>query len=165
MQGAMPTHLQSAPARCEFRGGVESYIRAAIRKVDPRPGRGVVCLCLNYANDRRVYDCVKKEFKKDGWRVGECLRVRGGGGKGVVAGGQQQAPLFCCYTIWRLDVGEEEKAAEVDEEVVDDGQQQYWGNTVLKYLTVRDAEGKWTEEYCELMESVGIPARHTLTST
>merc|ERR1712232_975859 len=41
-QGGMPSCLQSAPARCEFRGGVEAYCEAAAA-VMKRDGVFVVC--------------------------------------------------------------------------------------------------------------------------
>lgn len=51
-QGGMPTGRQSAPARCEFRGGIEAYCEAASRVLRPRCGRFVVC--ENWLNHDRV---------------------------------------------------------------------------------------------------------------
>merc|ERR1711966_292348 len=52
VQGGMPTSIQSAPARCEFRGGVEAYCTAAAAVLAPM-GRFVVC--ENWLNNKRVY--------------------------------------------------------------------------------------------------------------
>jgi tRNA1(Val) A37 N6-methylase TrmN6 len=51
-QGGMPTARQSAPARCEFRGGIEAYCEAASRVLRPQSGRFVVC--ENWLNHDRV---------------------------------------------------------------------------------------------------------------
>ena len=50
-QGGMPTARQSAPARCEFRGGVEAYCEAASNALAD-DGRFVVC--ENWQNHPRV---------------------------------------------------------------------------------------------------------------
>ena len=51
-QGGMPTARQSAPARCEFRGGIEAYCEAASRVLRTSTGRFVVC--ENWLNHNRV---------------------------------------------------------------------------------------------------------------
>jgi len=48
----LPTAQQSAPARCEFRGGIEAYCEAAARVLKPSTGRFVVC--ENWLNHNRV---------------------------------------------------------------------------------------------------------------
>jgi len=52
-QGGMPTSMQSAPARCEFRGGIEAYCLAASAMLSPSHGKFVVC--ENWLNDNRVW--------------------------------------------------------------------------------------------------------------
>lgn len=56
-QGGMPTSKQSAPARCEFRGGIEAYCEAASKFLTPTKGRFVVC--ENWLNDKRVAEGAK----------------------------------------------------------------------------------------------------------
>lgn len=48
----MPTSLQSAPARCEFRGGIEDYCSAASSVLAPN---GLFVVCENWLNNERVY--------------------------------------------------------------------------------------------------------------
>ena len=48
----MPTSLQSAPARCEFRGGIESYCAAAASVLATN---GTFVVCENWLNNDRVY--------------------------------------------------------------------------------------------------------------
>lgn len=52
-QGGMPTSIQSAPARCEYRGGVEAYCAAASQVL---ADDGVFVVCENWLNDERVYE-------------------------------------------------------------------------------------------------------------
>ena len=56
-QGGMPTSKQSAPARCEFRGGIEVYCEAAARVLKKDSGRFVVC--ENWLNHDRVVAAAK----------------------------------------------------------------------------------------------------------
>ena len=51
-QGGMPTAKQSAPARCEFRGGIEAYCATAARFLDKQVGH--FCVCENWLNHERV---------------------------------------------------------------------------------------------------------------
>jgi len=84
-QGGMPSHDQSAPARCEFRGGVEAYCRAAATLLAP-DGRFVVC--ENWANDDRV----RAGAAAARLHVEEVLKVEGRTGRGA---------LFAVYTMKR----------------------------------------------------------------
>ena len=52
----MPTSLQSAPARCEFRGGVENYCAAAASVLAEN---GIFVVCENWLNNHRVYEGAK----------------------------------------------------------------------------------------------------------
>jgi len=56
-QGGMPTSMQSAPARCEFRGGVEAYCTAASAVL---ADNGIFVVCENWLNDTRVHDGAAK---------------------------------------------------------------------------------------------------------
>ena len=51
-QGGMPSSKQSAPARCEFRGGIEAYCATAVKFLDLDGGR--FCVCENWLNHHRV---------------------------------------------------------------------------------------------------------------
>ena len=53
----MPTSIQSAPARCEFRGGIENYCSAASSVLSTH---GLFVVCENWLNNDRVYDGAKK---------------------------------------------------------------------------------------------------------
>lgn len=55
-QGAMPAAMQSAPARCEFRGGMEAYCAAAQRLL--RDSGRFVC-CENYLNHTRAIQALE----------------------------------------------------------------------------------------------------------
>jgi len=50
-QGGMPTAVQSAPARCEFRGGIEAYCLAASKVLSDN---GIFVVCENSMNRPRV---------------------------------------------------------------------------------------------------------------
>jgi len=51
-QGGMPTAVQSAPARCEFRGGIEAYCIAASKVLSDN---GIFVVCVNSLNRSRVF--------------------------------------------------------------------------------------------------------------
>ena len=57
VQGGMPTSIQSAPARCEFRGGVEAYCSTAASVLSPK---GSFVVCENWLNNGRVYEGARK---------------------------------------------------------------------------------------------------------
>ena len=122
VQGGMPTNLQSSPARCEFRGGVEAYVIAGLRLLGVG---GKVVVCVNWPNRKRVYDGCEGA----GGSVVEEWEVEGTRGRG---------PLFGVWVVEK--VGEEEKERDV--------------KTVK--LTVRE-DGRWTQDYAEIMKNMGIP--------
>lgn len=82
IEGGMPTSIQSAPARCEFRGGVEAYLAAAASVLSPE---GHLVVCVNWLNNQRVYDGAAQA----GLQVITALPVRGKEGK--------PSPLFMVY--------------------------------------------------------------------
>jgi hypothetical protein len=80
-QGGMPTAIQSAPARCEFRGGVEAYIETAACL----QGKTLV-VCENWLNHPRVHAAAKLH----GYHISHELHVHGKAGRGT---------LFAVYTL------------------------------------------------------------------
>ena len=85
-QGGMPSCEQSAPARFEFRGGIEAYCEAASRCIHPEHGRFVVVVGCATASDDRV--C--RAAHAVGLIVLEKLTVRGKAGK---------VPLIAVYVM------------------------------------------------------------------
>lgn len=83
-QGGMPTAKQSAPARCEFRGGIEAYCAAASKVLNKESGRFVVC--ENWLNHDRVL-AAAKECKL---QIVKQVEVMGREGKDN---------LFCVYVM------------------------------------------------------------------
>ncbi len=81
-QGGMPTNMESAPARCEFRGGVDDYVVAAEKVLCKVEGARIV-VCINTANFRRVYEGCERA---GGVGVDEVWEVEGGEGKGTLFG-------------------------------------------------------------------------------
>jgi tRNA1(Val) A37 N6-methylase TrmN6 len=83
IEGGMPSNLQSAPARCEFRGGVEAYAAAAAPLLAEG---GAFVVCENALNDRRVFGGAGSA----GLRVVDVLDVHGVSTKPA---------LFSVYTL------------------------------------------------------------------
>ena len=129
VQGGMPTSKQSAPARCEFRGGVEAYCAAAASVLSPN---GNFVVCVNWANNQRVYDGAAEA----GLHVVTALPVKGKKGK--------KEPLFGVYVLRKICSGNEGGAPSQETEV-------------LSSLTVRNQNGEWTDEYERVMADMGIP--------
>jgi tRNA1(Val) A37 N6-methylase TrmN6 len=83
-QGGMPTSKQSAPARCEFRGGIEAYCAVAAKVLVKDSGRFVVC--ENWLNHGRVLAAAKEHQLS----ILEQVNVMGREGKDT---------LFCVYVM------------------------------------------------------------------
>jgi tRNA1(Val) A37 N6-methylase TrmN6 len=83
-QGGMPTAKQSAPARCEFRGGIEAYCEVASKCLRRVSGRFV--FCANWLNHDRVISAAASF----GLTVVMQLEVKGR---------QQKGNLFCVYVM------------------------------------------------------------------
>ena len=83
-QGGMPTAMQSAPARCEFRGGIEAYCETASRVLSDK---GIFCVCENWLNNQRVHQGAKQAGLK-------ILRVAPVKGKST-----KNENLFAIYTM------------------------------------------------------------------
>ena len=88
-EGGMPSCLQSAPARCEFRGGIEAYCEAASAMLK-ESGKFVVC--ENWINNDRVY----KAAEGSSLFVCSVLPILGREGKNT--------PLFAVYTMVKYSV-------------------------------------------------------------
>jgi tRNA1(Val) A37 N6-methylase TrmN6 len=130
-QGGMPTSIQSAPARCEFRGGIEAYCQAAAAMLQPD---GLFVVCENWLNDKRAYEGAKMA----GLHVASVWPVMGRVGK--------PEPLFAVYVI--------RKKSESYQNFADDKNEE---NRVRAPLIVRGGDGKWTEQYAEVMKEMSIP--------
>ena len=85
-QGGMPTSKQSAPARCEFRGGIEAYCAAATKVLKKDSGRFVVC--ENWLNHNRVVTAAQ---------ACGLLILR----QVQVMGREQKDTLFCVYVMMK----------------------------------------------------------------
>jgi tRNA1Val (adenine37-N6)-methyltransferase len=128
-QGGMPTCKQSAPARCEFRGGIEAYCVAAAAAMH---SQSIFCVCENWLNNSRVY----KGAQEAGLVIVEVLPIQGRTGK--------PCPLFAVYVMRK--------------------QEYYFGGKeppttkVLECVSVRDDQGKWTQQYQKILEAMSIPS-------
>ena len=158
-QGGMPTCKESAPARCEFRGGIEAYCAAAAATMAPH---GVFVVCENFANHERALVAARNASLD----VVSIQRVLGKEGK---------PPLFCVYTMVHAaddvvsGVGES-KAGEVSSvSSVADGVRRASvstpkniTNTSYQHhyeedLVVRDLNGAWTPQYAQLLRDMSYP--------
>lgn len=138
-QGGMPSCLQSAPARCEFRGGIEAYCEAASAVMKRA---GVFVVCENWLNNDRVY----KGANAASLKVVSVLPVAGKTRK--------NAPLFAVYTM--------RKVAHNGPIIHDDnglhGKYHVQPTTHIEEpLYVRDDKGNWTAEYAKLLKAMSIP--------
>ena len=133
-EGGMPTSSQSAPARCEFRGGIEAYCLTASAMLSQPQGRFFVC--ENWLNNHRVWSGAKEA----GLIIESVQPVRGGVKK--------EHNLFAVYVMKKRSEGVEKGGD--DEQLVE-------RDVVLPALVVRDEHGKWTEEYKRVMQSMSIP--------
>eukprot|EP00949_MAST-11_sp_MAST-11-sp1_P000731 g731.t1 len=126
--GGMPSCKQSAPARYEYRGGIEAYCAAAAPLLDADVNaRFVVCEGWLEANRARV----EKAAESANLRILERVDVCGKVGK---------SPLFAVYVM------EKNAATTVETSIAKE-----------VTLCVRDAEGFHTKAYAELLKEMGIP--------
>ena len=130
-QGGMPTSMQSAPARCEFRGGIEAYCHAASAMLS-HP-HGIFVVCENWINDDRV-----RNGAEDAGLVIDCVwPIRGGVRK--------ETNLFAVY-VMRKNCGADGNDERREETCI-----------TLPAIAVRDVDGKWTHEYAKILEAMSIP--------
>jgi tRNA1Val (adenine37-N6)-methyltransferase len=132
-QGGMPTARQSAPARCEFRGGIEAYCEAACRVLKPDTGRFVVC--ENWLNHDRVVAAATKCHL-------QILR------QVQVQGREGRATLFCVYVMRMMQSSSNSIGSSSSDEAP----------TQRENLAVRGDSGDWTEHYRRtVLETMSIP--------
>lgn len=130
-QGGMPTALQSAPARCEFRGGIEAYCTAAARVLAPDSGRFVVC--ENFLNHERVL----KAASAADLQILRTVKVQGRVGR---------KPLFCVYVMMCKPVATTEDTPSLAH------------LEAQEVLAVRDDQGDWTQDYVDkVFRTLSIP--------
>jgi tRNA1(Val) A37 N6-methylase TrmN6 len=125
-QGAMPAARQSAPARCEFRGGIDEYCAAAARLLKPHRDSRFIC-CVNHANHARAL----RAMQQYGLCVVTILYVRGKVGRDR---------LFVVYVARPM----------VTDDDSDDRTATTTTTTTMveeRELSVRDGTGAWTDEY------------------
>jgi tRNA1Val (adenine37-N6)-methyltransferase len=134
-QGGMPTARQSAPARCEFRGGIEAYCEAACTVLKPDTGRFVVC--ENWLNHDRVMAAANKCHLQ----ILRQVQVQGREGK---------ATLFCVYVMRMMQSSSTKNSSGSDSD--DDLP------TQRENLAVRGENGDWTEHYRRtVLNAMSIP--------
>jgi hypothetical protein len=135
-QGGMPTAEQSAPARCEFRGGIEAYLQAISLALHPSPlSRAVIC--INAANHERVIQAVK-ECRLQIVRV---VHVHGKVGKST---------LFNVYVLSLVFQRQKCGCSSLCDCVGGDFSSR-------DHVYVRDSVGGWTSQYVEsVLKPMGI---------
>lgn len=128
--GGLPSCEQSAPARYEFRGGVEAYCAAARPRLRSRESRFVVCEGLLGENHSRVINGARENGL-------EVLR------KVAVHGRDDKPVLFAVYVM---------RLAEPDADPADAAK-----SMVEETLIIRHKGGKRSDAYVSLMADLGIP--------
>ena len=138
IEGGMPSCINSAPARNEFRGGVEVYCDAAARILrgnSPRGRqRGIFVVTMAYQVDR-----VEKAAKASGLVIFRRVDVIGKEGK---------TPLFATFAM-RLAEGTGAEAGALDG--IENKE------THVETLTVRGSDSRHTRGYEAVMLRMGIP--------
>jgi tRNA1(Val) A37 N6-methylase TrmN6 len=130
-QGGMPTSIQSAPARCEFRGGIEAYCEVASSLLSDD---GILVVCENWLNVQRVYTSAFRQ----GLAIAHVLPVKGKEGR--------KENLFGVFVLHKI------KAMNPWPE-----QESFSSAPELDPLVVRTKTGNWTAEYSHLLETMSIP--------
>ena len=128
LYGGLPTHAQSAPARFEFRGGLEEYVKTGARFVEPAVGRLVLCEGNLSARDPTAR--ATRAAALAGVRIVRTVLVRGRSDK---------PPLFAVHVFVR----------ETRELRIDRGFD-------LEEISIRFKGGKRTPEYLKLVEEMGV---------
>lgn len=133
-QGGMPTCKESAPARCEYRGGIEVYCKAASSALSKR---GLFVVCENWLNHKRVL----LSSQDNNLVVTEVIKVYGKEGK---------PPLFCVYTMRHKTNSENYDYNSSNND--DDSIEIKWID-----LVVRDKDGNRTLQYKNLLANMSYP--------
>jgi tRNA1Val (adenine37-N6)-methyltransferase len=136
--GGLPQCEQAAPARYEFRGGVESYCAAAAPRLAPH-GMFVCCEGFLERNAERV----RRGAKSAGLVITRRLDV---------IGRKEKKVLFAVYEM-RLEsatgVGTRTSITSSATE----------GSYPIESVVVRDLQGYHTLEYAKILQDMGIPPR------
>lgn len=128
-QGGMPSSIQSAPARCEFRGGIEAYCKAASIALAEN---GIFVVCENWLNNDRVYTGASLA----GLHIQKVIPFKG----------KESNPiLFGVYVLKKKKKEDSEESLEP--------------TIVEKPVSVRTANGTWTDSYCDILEFMSIPTK------
>jgi tRNA1(Val) A37 N6-methylase TrmN6 len=140
-QGGMPTCKESAPARCEFRGGIEAYCCAAAATLAED---GTFVVCENYSNHKRALAAARNASLC----VVSIQRVIGKEGK---------PPLFCVYTMIHdkssTTLPVQSSFRGIDNSLNDNVDAYHYETD----LVVRDKAGAWTAQYAQLLEDMSYP--------
>ena len=152
-QGGMPTSVQSAPARCEFRGGLEAYCQTACRLLkdddndddDGCTTGGTLVLCENYQNHERALTA----FVAAPTGTAPTLQDRRKAGPGhpvlCVRAAEEEARVVAsssccsCYHISTDDVDSASSSTAATAAAADGVEVTEWA--------VRDEHGDWTADY------------------
>lgn len=139
-QGGMPTSKQSAPARCEFRGGFEAYCQAARSILVPDTGRFVVC--ENAANHARALVA----FEMTDLVLLHTTRVYGKEGR--------PEPLFFVYVL-KLPAHLQDTSNNDSKRNV--AESDSVNRSTEADLFVRDIQGEWTRDYlAQVMDFMSV---------
>ena len=130
-QGGMPTSAQSAPARCEFRGGIEAYCEVAYSLLSDD---GIFVVCENWLNIDRVHTCAARI----GFDIQRVLPVKGKEGR--------KENLFGVFVMSKAPHLQRTSSSSSDP---------VWKQ--LEPIAVRTKEGLWTKSYCRILEDMSIP--------
>ena len=152
-EGGMPTCKESAPARCEFRGGIEAYCKAASVALS---SGGVFTVCENWMNHGRVLTAASASRLT----IFRMQRVVGREGK---------PPLFCVYSMTtrhRSSFSDDDDDEEEEKEEKDDrrstsvrtGDNDATASAEFEDdLIVRDRAGAWTAQYLLVLRDLSYP--------
>ena len=134
-QGGMPTSIQSAPARCEFRGGIEAYCAAASSVL--KENYGYFCVCENWINHQRVLQAALSTKLT-------IIDIHPFQGKTT-----KPQPLFAIYVMQKIH----------------STTTQLQTPKMHSPISIRDECGKWTKEYADVLETMSIPAKHDVNQS
>lgn len=132
LEGGMPSAVNSAPARNEFRGGVEIYCLAASAVIHPQ---SPIIITMAYDVDR-----VMKAGTAAGLTMVSRLEVCGKTGK---------TPLFACFCFLK-------KSSDETKNMMTSSLSSS-SSCVVETIDVRGMDNQWTSEYLALMRRMGIP--------
>lgn len=132
VQGSLPSCAQSAPARCEFRGGIESYCLAASKILDETcpMSRFVVCEGGLHTNRTRVVSGARSAGLHIVSRIDVVPKV----GKPVL------------FSVYEMSLRPNAKPLMMEN-----------GGAVVKTIVVRGRDNKRTGAYCSLLREMGMP--------